>query len=455
MSRLLFSGHALFALVVTTLAVPLSSSPAEEIWETPVALIEEEHYSAALESLDSALAQYPTDSLLLRLKGYVLFITDRDVEAVPVLEAAVAADASDLAARYYLAQALAYAGRVQESISDLEDLIALDPSSEYAVKAREWLPQLRPLQSQAPAETFDVPVEHVTLDNVEKPGKRWTLVLQTGLKYDSNVPASSDHPQSSWASVISGFGSYDFLRPSLDNTPFRLGVSSSAYQLWYFKKELSSYNVTGYALEPYASYKGQIGPFPFQISLNGSWEVVWLDGSWFNTDWKAGSSLDVFLLDWLLGGLKFQYTNSTYDNDTPYPEFYSRDGNTYDGMAELTAFLLDGRLTVGLGGGMAAYDTKGSQYEALSPKARVFAAYELPYGFNLSFAAEYQGSNYYQFSPDPTRLDHVWTLGPTLRKTIWEGLSASVSYTFITAVSSQTFAEYQRHVVDFGLTYEF
>ena len=110
MSKLSLYSRAWLLLLAPLIACPLLTCPAQEAWEQPVALIETEDYPAALNALDSALVANPSDSILLRLKGYVLFIADRDAEAVPVLESAVAADPGDLAARYYLAQAQAYSG---------------------------------------------------------------------------------------------------------------------------------------------------------------------------------------------------------------------------------------------------------------------------------------------------------------------------------------------------------
>lgn len=442
----------IFALSSAYCATP------EPYWETAVKLLEVKDYPAALAELERLNRAYPRDSILLRLTGQTQALLGDSTAALRSLRAAVKADPQDQSARYFLAKAQAEAGEIPAAIHTLDELSSNSDATEYTREAALRMDQLRIARDRQRA-GFDSPL--AVLDTAaENPLRRWSATLRTGVKYDSNVPQRADSfpdlsPRASWGLYTAGFGSYDVISPAIDGTPFRLGVSASGYQLWYTEQSLTDYDVTGVSVRPYASYQGEAAKVPFQISIDGSWDVIWLGGSFYNRDFTASAAADVQWFKFLLTTVKYRYVNSQYDNDTQLPQYFSRDGGVHDASIGFTTFFFDDRFSIGAQYGITVFDTQGSQFQSVGNRVEMYTGIKLPWDFDLTLTGGFQSTGYYLFTPSPGRLDGIWTASSTIRRKIWKGLTAEVAYTFIGASSDQEFAEYTRNVVDFALIYEF
>lgn len=457
----LFVRRTVFVLAVAAgTFAPASAfcATGQPYWEPAVQFLEKRDYPAALAELERLNRAYPQDSILLRLTGQTQALLGNSTAALRSLRAAVKADPQDQSARYFLAKIQAEAGEIPAAIHTLNELSGSSEKTEYTRQASIRMDELR-IARDRQRSGFDSPL--AVLDTAaEHPFRRWNATLRTGVKYDSNVPQRADSfpdlsPRASWGLYAAGFGSYDLISPDIDGTPFRLGVSASGYQLWYTEQSLTDYDVTGVSVRPYASYQGEAAKVPFQISIDGSWDVIWLGGSFYNRDFTASAAADVQWFKFLLTTVKYRYVNSQYDNDTQLPQYFSRDGGVHDASIGFTTFFFDDRFSIGAQYGITVFDTQGSQFQSVGNRVEMYTGIKLPWDFDVTLTGGFQSTGYYLFTPSPGRLDGIWTASSTVRRKIWKGLTAEVAYTFIGASSDQEFAEYTRNVIDFALIYEF
>lgn len=427
----------LFALSLTARAA--------EYWEQAVAHIEADRYAEALDELNGLLASRPDDSFLLRLKGFTLIAQDRDSEAIPVLESAVEADPEDTAAHYYLGQAYAYSGYIDHAIQRLEYVQSSAPDSRYAEASGQLLGQLYGL-AQTSGDGYG--------------DKRWEMTAQLGAKYDDNVPARADNdpddsPTSSWVYTLSGYGKYEFLRLDELAHPMRAGVSVSGYQSFHKRDAFEPFDLTSGTAKLFTTLRGDIAEQPYTVSVDTGATRARLDGDPYSVEYFVNTSLDLQLGDHFLPSLGYKYTDMDFENDSEFPEFFSRDGDEHVASAGANVYLLDNRLILGATYSYTTTDTRGSQFDVSSSGVDAFAYAALPGSFNLTLTGSYSEEDYEEFVPDPTRLDDVWTYGVTLDRKLLDGLKLSLSWTRTEAESNREFADYQREIVDLSVRYAF
>ena len=142
-----------------------------------------------------------------------------------------------------------------------------------------------------------------------------------------------------------------------------------------------------------------------------------------------------------------------YEDDTPYQEYYSRDGDIYSCGLDSYLYLLDNRVLAGLHYHFRRDNTEGQQYELRSNDLAVSVRAALPWALRLRARVGYQEEDYLEFFHDPPgRLDDIWSFHFALQRMLWhEAVSLELSYTYLTSSSSQDFAEYERSVAGIGL----
>jgi len=418
---------------------------AAEYWERAVAAIEADRYAEALAELNELLAQRPDDSFLLRLKGFTLIALDRDPEAIPVLEAAVEKDPEDIAAHYYLGQAYAYSGYIGHAIERLEYVRQAAPDSQYAGASQQLLVQLYSLAESA-GSGYSEP--------------RGEASAQVGWKYDDNVPARADSdpdasPTDSTVLTLSGYGKYEILRLDDLALPLRAGVELSGYQSYHNREAFEAYDLTSATARVFAYTRGDVAEKPFTFNLDAGATRAWLNDDPYSVDYFAGLSLDLQLSESFLPSVGYRYTDMGFENDTGFPEFFSRDGEEHVVSAGANVYLMDNRLILGATYRYTSSDTEGTQFEVDSHGVDSFIYASLPGEINLTLRGSYSEQDYEEFVPDPTRLDDVVTLGATLEREFLDGLEVSLSYTATQADSNRDFAEYQRELVDLAIRYAF
>ncbi|MFO7964529.1 MAG: tetratricopeptide repeat protein, partial [Desulfobacterales bacterium] len=181
MKRSVYKNFSWFVILsFLSVFLPFHPSSAEEYayWQKAGDLMIAGDLNSAVKELDRLLFERPEDTLLLRLKGICFIGLGKTDQAERVLRRAVEINPSSVAARFYLAKALAQRGSVLESIDLLVSIQNMASDSPYANRAWEIMPRLRSV------EAANRPVADST---------RWNPYISLAMEYDDNVPARSKH----------------------------------------------------------------------------------------------------------------------------------------------------------------------------------------------------------------------------------------------------------------------
>lgn len=436
----------LLCLVIGLIIIPISAFPQDELeyWALPVKMIKAGQYEQAIREIDSRLEDLPGDTLLLRLKGVCLLELSRPEEAAEVLSRAVKSNPENEASRFYYAKALAYAGRVEGAIRNLEILLRQSPESPYAVQAKQAIETLSDLlQSASP----------------QPEGKRWDFYGRMAQEYDDNVPARSsedDGPRASFRSVFSGYFEIRPLDQNLDQKPATLGTGISAYVSRHLREEFTDYDLNAISAQVFLRRVDILGSWPCQLSLRAGHSHTEIGYAPFSNSWDGEASLELQWADNAALTPGYSISSSDYDDDTDLPDIFSRDGVQQRFGVEQYFYLLENRLILGLGYGYRISNTEGSQFDAASHEASLSLTAKMPFKLVFSSSFSFAKEGYADFDPEPKRLDGIYTLYTALSRPLWgDSISVELSYTHSRANSNWDFAEYRRNVYGLALVATF
>ncbi|MBI5397048.1 MAG: hypothetical protein HZA91_17255 [Verrucomicrobia bacterium] len=418
-------------------------------------------HAGALAEAERALSTSPNDLMLLKIKAVAQMERGNPMAAARTLEGALRIQPDSVSCRYYLAQALAYAGELPSSLALCREVIARAPESEYAKMAAKIVPDLERLLRQK--QTEGAAAAAVTSDAAAHVTKRWDILTRTAVEYDDNVPAhSEDGPGSpakgSLRNVVSFAAEVRPLDQVMDHTPLTVGVCGSAYQSFHWRDALSEFDLTSLNGSVYLSRVGALPSldWPYRVKVLGGYQHNRLDGDFFNNQIDAGASVDVQHCEHALTSLWFTQSWRAFEQDTATPRMFSRDGSGWSpGVAE-HFYLWDNRLDLSVDYAYADWHTEGTQFDLQSHTVGLGARVALPCRFALAARGQFQTEDYTEFTPRPQRLDDVWTCSVSLSRPIWgERLVAELSYTRIESNSAQNFADYERNIFGIALSASF
>jgi tetratricopeptide (TPR) repeat protein len=410
-------------------------------WQRAGELLRSGDYRAARVEAERQLQSNGNDAVLLRIQG-VCLMEEGDVDgAVGALRQALRADASSIACRYYLAQALACQGGLEEAIRTLRDIIAMAPESEYARLAKEVLPRLTDAGS--------------TVAVVANP-QRWNLYARGGAEYDDNVPARSRHsadPASTeaWRAVYSAYVEVRPLDQAVDRLPATLGVGYSYYGSSH-ERAFEDFDVSSHSAKVFLSHAGALLSKAAVLRAQGAYTDTQLGRDPYSRILGAEVTADVQWAGWTQTSIRYSLDDKRFKQDAAFPDYYSRDGTDQSaGIAEYV-HLPGNRVTLGIEYAYRFNQTEGTQFEIRSHNVSGSLAASLPLALRLYGRVSYQQEDYVDFVPSPRRLDDVWTYYGSISRRLWtDRLNAEVGYTCTRSDSNLDFSEYDRTVVTMGL----
>lgn len=427
-----------------TALLPGAARGADEYWRAPLEFMKTGDFSAALEELERLLEERPGDVLLLRLKGISQLELDRVGEAVETLRLATQGDPDNEAARFYYAKSLAYAGRLEQAIDELEELQRRSPASPYAEQAGTVIENLQSLLVSADA---------------RPESKRWDLYARVAGEHDDNIPARPDPdagPSSSYRAVASACYELRVVEEELDDAFATAGLSLSAYGSRYARKEFDEYNLNVVSAGLFTKKNLSLGSRPAELALDFGYTVTELGHDPFSTAWNSGLRFDVQCADSVVISSHYSLTWQDFEEDTLWPYLFSRDGRDHGLGADLYFYLLDNRLIVSAGYLYNTSDTEGSQLEVEGHAYSGSLTFRLPLQLVLSGSLCYSEDEYVDFSPEPERLDDVVTVTTSLSRYIWkDNLNLEISYSHTRADSNLAFAEYRRNIIGLSVAARF
>ncbi len=415
--------------------LPLSRAHAD-VWAEVAAALGMEDYHRAAIALEAAAEQDPNDFQIQRVLGVCLMELGRLKQAEDHLRNAMLLEPNTSAARYYLAQVLALRGNIDEATRLLREIIQLAPDSRYAARAARVIPGLELLKE--------------TLMVRDEP-KRWDLYLRVAGEYDDNVPARSKHePQDGTHSlrlVTSARVAYRFPDQRLDPSWPTLEAGYSYYRSFHDKSAFRDFDVSSHNANLELSRYGHVLGRWTKLGVTGSFGYTELGDEKFNEDIGVEAAWTLQLRPAFLAVLGYGMHWKEFENDTEFPEFFSRDGHEQEVRLDTYTYLLNNRLILGLGYAYLWNDVDGSQFGLNRHSVRASATVTLPAKLRFYTSVTYATEDYDEFTPDPRREDDRITTYASLSRALWsETWRAEVYGTYSTSDSNQDYAEYDRAV---------
>ncbi|MBS3756882.1 MAG: tetratricopeptide repeat protein [Desulfobacterales bacterium] len=433
-----------FLVAFFSVFLAFSPSSAEEhaYWQKAGDLMIAGDLNAAIRELDRLLVEMPEDTLLLRLKGICFIGLEKTDQAVRVLRRAVEINPSGIAARFYLAKALAQRGSVLEAIDLLVSIEDMAPDSPYAKRAREIMPQLRSV------EAANRPIAD---------SKRWNPYISLAMEYDDNVPARSRHePDTSTGSLrttASGALEYRFIDQNLDDKNFSLGIRHSLYYSRHGRSEFSSYNLAFNSSDLILAKNGIIYQLPYTISLTGNYSDTRLGGSSYSDSTGISADASAQWREKAVAGLGYSVVWEDFEYDTDYPELYCRDGATHYIELDHYLRLLEDKILWGIGGEYRIADTDGTQFNR--DTYNLFTSFDIGLPHDMSFFSrfDYTNADYIKYIPEPRRVDDMITISLSLTYPLFNRFFIKGGYTYFYSGSNLDFADYKREIFSLSLSY--
>lgn len=414
-----------------------------EVWDEVAAAIGAADYQRAIVALEAAAEQDPNDYQVQRVLGVCLLELGRLKQAEDHLRAAILLEPDTSAARYHLAQVLALRGNIEEATELLREIIRLAPESGYAARAARVLPGLEQLK-----ETL----------LVQDAPKRWDLYLRVAGEYDDNVPARSRHdPQDGTHSlrlVTSVRVAYRFPDQRLDAPWPTLEAGYSYYRSVHDKSAFRDFDVSSHNANLELSRYGYVFGRWTKLGVTGSFGHTELGEEKFNEDIGVEAAWTVQLRPAFLAVLGYGMHWKEFENDTEFPEFFSRDGHEQEARLDTYTYLFQNRLILGLGYAYLWNDVDGSQFGLNRHSVRASATVSLPAKLRLYTSVTYATEDYDEFTPDPRREDDRITAYLSLSRSLWsDAWRAEVYGTYSTSDSNQDFADYDRAVYGIAVSW--
>lgn len=422
---------------------PPAGAADEPYWQSAIPYFEANDFKGAYTELERLLKARPDDPLLLRLQGVCLIELGNYDSAVKILERSVTLDPESIACRYYYARALACQGSLLSAIEVLNEVIQLSPDSEYAKQSQAILPELKNLAGSVRA-----------IPDV----KRWNLYANTALEYDDNVPGRAknsalDTPKDSWRNTYTLYGEYRVLDQKIDASPLSLGCGYSINGSTYHRNSFSHYDMLSQELIIYIRHSDRLWDRAYTAKLQGGFSDTMLDWEDYSNVGSLDGSFDYRWHERITAKFIVGWYKNYFENDSEFPEFYSRDGDSYKIGVENYVYCMKNRLVLGLRYIYRKEDTEGKLFVIRSNDLTGSLNAYLPWQLHFSGSVIYQEEDYTNYTYDPKRLDDLLTFYASIERPIWKSwLTLRINYIYNTADSNFDFAEYRKNTIGISLS---
>jgi Flp pilus assembly protein TadD len=408
-------------------------------YELGVAYFFMEDYPKAMSSFKRAHKEDPSNALVLLYLGATYQRMGEFKRSIRNLRKAKELDPK-LAqiSEFHLAMAYMGLGRDEKAIEALWACIEMDPGSEVALMAQEYLER--------------VPEK-------EKPRKRWDVSATLSFQYDDNVilkpegltTAELITRESDYRGVGFVWGEYRFL----EGAPWLGGVRASFYQSIHHR--LHEFDVTYAAGSIYGGYRGAVMGFPYTVEADYEYEYTWLDDRSYLERQSGIAYLDFSETPYLLTQLSYRGQKKDFFHQ---PFLYPADDrDAFNHRAGLTQYLFFWKRTGYIHGGYF-YDrdnADGSNWDYKGHFASAGFYTPLLYGVGLRGKGEYYRQNFDNMNTTflKKRKDTEWTFHVALDRDLWKYLNVSAYYVHQNHHSNIDAFKYDRNIYFVSITGRF
>jgi hypothetical protein len=399
-------------------------------------LFQLEDYAGALPELESLLRRYPEDRLLLRYRAITLDRLGRSEEAISQLRQLLRLDPEHVPTRYFLAQVYANAGRIAEAVQGWEWVAGHSAGLPYREWAQEGLRRFRPVLG-APA----VP-------------SRWFLTGAAGWEWDSNVLLKPEEKRLS----SPGDRNADRFSLSLQAGTHLVRERDRAVDATYTTRHsfhddgLDEFNFISQELALAARQRaGTLAGQPLWFSGRYDLQAGFLDEDLFSWSNRFTLGADSRLSPRTRTALTGQCALSNFGPDGSNPPQTSRDG-VYSSV-ELAQYLYsaDFRSYAVLSQAYTDARATGGNFERRGATTRLGAHLPLTRRIEADASVGFSWGRYPRFSSLSTldlerRRDTDWDFYVALTRPLTPRLSGRLFYRLTDAGNRNDFFEYARHI---------
>ncbi|HEX9759069.1 MAG TPA: tetratricopeptide repeat protein [Nitrospiria bacterium] len=389
-------------------------------------------YPDALQNLQQAEKEDPGNPLIPYYQGLTYHHRgDYERSSPKFLRAAVLAPDLGLTAHYYAGVGFYHRGLVEEARDELQEVVRIDPASEVARSAQEFLKNLEPHKKKA---------------------KPWDVTLSTAYQYDSNVvllPGGSPLPtgisqQHDHRFVIFGRGGYRIF----ERSQWSGGASYDFYQS--FHTELNAFNVQNHGGSAFVQYHQK----RWQLRIPYKFNFALVDGDSFLLSHTIKPLLTIKETPRLKTYLSYGFSSKDFKNTSSFSTNSDRDGNNH--LASITqsvGFAKTGRIRMGYTYDRELTGDSPTQDDWDYQGHKFFGALRLPpfNGLTFDMGIDYTHQDYkHPNSSSPTqseREDKIQTYNANLAKTLGKWVTATVQYIYDKNDSNLPVFDYDRHIV--------
>jgi tetratricopeptide (TPR) repeat protein len=277
-----------------------------------------------------------------------------------------------------------------------------------------------------------------TIEEEKKARKPYSLYLNVGYGYDSNVtldPLDEDvfSDEDDYFTRIHFSGKYNVI----NRKDLVLGAGYSHYQSWY--NDLEEYDLTGSLFNVYAKYRLR----PFTLGLSYLPSYYWLDQDSYLRRHKVKPEVVWEWKDSLSTVLSYSYSDNEYFQDEGWS------GDRHEGYLNVYYSILDkvGYLFGGIGYEDNDASSPDQDYGWLKTRAGVF--FHLPWELELDIRGRYQNKQYDNvdsFYGVEREDDKYFGAVSLARKLFYQWLAMAAEFNYTKNNSNISAYEYDKYV---------
>lgn len=415
-------------------------------WSLAKSFLKQGDYPKALLETEKVLKKTPDDIVALRLKANILLALKRDAEAVETLRKALQIDTESVATKYYLGKALLYAGGLGEAMILWNEVITDAPESMYAQHAMKMMPKLESTK--------------VNL-RVSDP-KKLKVIVRAAREYDTNVSSRAKNstetsPKASGRFVFSGYLKYDITKQRYKNKNFSSSLAYSVYQSYHDRKIYNDYDVTSQNISFSVGKDTIVADKDVKFTLKANVSKVHLANESYSDGFGIGFDTGIVFSKKAYLKLGVNADFADYKDDSAYPVYYNRDGKTFSFDATQYFYFMDNKFILAPHYKYINDNTDGMQFRQKSYHVGLSTYAQVACDTNVAITVKYMSKDYEEFTPDPKRLDDVYSVTVSVSRGLLgvEGLNCEISYNYKESFSSRDYADYERSVTSMAVNYEF
>jgi hypothetical protein len=406
-------------------------------------------YGEALDLLKPLDVAGGKDAFLLRWKAFCLVAVERFDEALAVADRLLELDGADSYAAFYRAQALAGLDKMAAASQQLAQVIEDNAGSEAAQLVESELPEF--------AESGELPTAEAV--GMALADRDLSASLSLGVGYDDNVALVPEG-----GSLASGQASayvqtqlaldYRLIDQGEGALPLSLFAGGGFYRSQYFDNGLDELDYM--IADPRLGLRHQtrVSGHDLAVDVGGFYRHAWLGDSDYYDAWGVSASVDYAITPGIHARAVGEWTTTTFGETPPFPTYFDRDGDTWSATAAVSAWMFGNRVWLDTGYTYELEDASGIQlaYDQHRGFARTYI--DLPAKFRLGLGTEYGNPDYQLYIPEPSRQDEGWQFFALLQRPLFvPELTGSLSWTHIRNRSNQNFADYDRNLFLFQITW--